>query len=111
MPFFDAYAHHKNVLIKNQQVREVPENWGPVSLSSCGSWVGSRLVVRRNTTRWDPPPLYAPPPLLVTTARKEGCSEAGKSGVRSRGALDWWPLESGNTTRPDPTLPGTSRTC
>ena len=47
----------------NQQVREVPESSGPVSWSSCGSWVWSRLVVFwREHHEMGPPPPYTPPP-------------------------------------------------
>ena len=50
-------------------------------------------------------------PPLVATAGKEGCSEAGHRGPIPWCSRCWWPLESGNATRPDPTFPGTSHTC
>ena len=60
--------------------------------------------------RDDPRPPYTPPPLLVATAGKEGCGGAGHRGPIPWCSQCWWPLESGNTTRPDPTFPGTSHT-
>ena len=86
------------------------ENWGPVSWSSCGTWVGSRLVVfwEENHEMGLPPPLQTPPP-LVATAGKGGCAEAGHRGPVPCCSRCWWPLESGNTTRPDPSFWDLSR--
>ena len=101
---------------KCQQVREIPGKLGSglVVFVWLVGGVPSRGLLTGRPRDWNPPPLYTPPPpLLVATAGKDGCSEAGPGGPipwcsRSR---CWWLLESGNTTRPDPTFPGTFRTC
>ena len=55
--------------------------------------------------------LHPSPPFFVVTTGKEGCSEAGHRGPIPWCSRCWWPPASGNTTRPDPTFPGTSRNC
>ena len=98
------------VFCYGQQVREVPGKLGSglvVFLWLVGG-VPSRGLLT-GTPRDGTPP--HPPPLLVPTAGKEGCSGAGHRGPIPWCSRCWWLLESGNTTRRDPSFRGTSRAC
>ena len=70
--------------LSNQQVREVPGKLGSglVVFVWLMGGVPSRGLLT-GTPRDGTPPPYTPPPLLVATAGKEGCSEAGhRSPIR-----------------------------